>query len=186
MGKYILLYLAQSRVSLHLHDSPLHLYLCSSISQSHLRPTILRTQRIQSLFASRISPASVRCLHVRPLICQSPYPPLPSACRVPYVSKIDSSPPSIAIILVWPHRITHIRNILRYSCQLRARINSQESTPCIHRLNSRTYYISRHCQTTFASWILSQQRLGRFYAPRKSDPPSTWTEASRPLRRRHP
>ena len=53
MAKYILQYLAQSRVSLHLHDSPLHLYLCSSISQSHLRPTILLrryTQRNQSLF----------------------------------------------------------------------------------------------------------------------------------------
>ena len=186
MGKYILLYLAQSRVSLCLHDSPLHPYLCSSISQSHLRPTILHTQRNQSLFASRISPASVHCLHVRPLICQSPYPPLPSACRVPYVSKTDSSPPSIAIVLVWPHRITHIRNILRYSCQLSARINSRESTPCIHRLNSRTYHISRRSQITFASWIPSQQRLGRSYAPRKIDPPSTWTAALPPSRRRHP
>jgi hypothetical protein len=180
MGKYsvylLLPYLAQSRVSLCLHDSfPTRTSVLAS--HNHTHPTILHTQRNRSLFASRISPASVHSLHVRPPIHQSPYPPLPSACRVPYVSKTDSSPPSIAIILVWPHRITHIRNILRYSCRLCARINSRESTSCIHGLNSQTYYISRHIQLTSASWIPFQQRLGRFYAPRKTDPPSPWTEA---------
>ena len=118
MAKYILQYLAQSRVSLHLHDS---LPTCISVLayRNHISTPLYFSgdthKEINHFSASHISPASVHSLHVRPLICQSPYPPLPSDCRALYVSISDSPPPSIAIILVWPHRITNISIILRYS-----------------------------------------------------------------------
>jgi hypothetical protein len=161
------LYFAQSRVSPLLHDPFL---TCTSVLASHTHICIasFSIQRNQSLPSHIIHVTNTRTIPPReaarlPITIPSTTTCLPCLARQHNKRAATHRRYHPGLVALY---YTYIKRHPNQSCYLEARITSYIL---------RIYIV--YTEARSASWIHSRQRLGRFYALRKSQPLGRWTEA---------